>query len=77
MRITHFTLSQDGRHIGSAAVREQAVNAAKSCAARTGRPVSVTAHIDDGRTREVVYHPDGTAERLWDISKELRNLQQE
>lgn len=66
MYITHFTISQDGRHIGSVPVREQAVDAAKGYAVRTGRPVSVVAHIDDGRTREVVYYPDGTIDRIWE-----------
>ena len=66
MRITHFTISQDGRHIGNVAVREQAVDAAKIRAVRTGRPVSVVAHIDGGRSREVVYHPDGTVDRIWE-----------
>ena len=76
MRITHFTITQDGQNVGSAAVMEQAVNAAKNRAARTGRPVSVIAHIDDGRVREVIYHPDGAIERLWSIAMELQNLHQ-
>ena len=70
MHITHFTISQDGRHIGRVPVREQAVDAAKSRAARTGRSVSVVGHLDDGRTREVIYHPDGAVDRLWEREEE-------
>lgn len=65
MRIVQFTVKQDAQIIGSVAAREQAVNAAKTRAAGTGRPVSVIAHLDDGREREVVYNPDGTVDRIW------------
>ena len=77
MNITHFTIMQDGhQYVGSVAVKEQAVHAAQSRAVRTGRPVSVTAHIDDGRVREAVYHPDGTIERPWNIDTEFQSLRQ-
>ncbi len=69
MHVTHFTLTQDGQDIGSVAVSEQAVNAARTRAKDTGRPVSVVAHLDDGRTRETIFNPDGTNENIWLIDK--------
>lgn len=69
MRITNYTVKQDGQVIGSVAVREQAVSAATTRAADTGRPVSVVAHLDDGREREVIFNPDGTNEKIWTIDK--------
>ena len=59
MKINHLTISQDGQLVGSVAIRGQAVNAAKTRAARTGKPVSVIAHIEDGSEREVIFNPDG------------------
>lgn len=72
MHITHFTIMQDGQTVGNVAIREQAVNAAKTRAVETGKPVSVVGHIDDGRDREVIFNPDGTNERIWDIDKGQR-----
>ena len=72
MKITHLTISQDGQFVGSVAIREQAVNAAKTRAARTGKPVSVIAHIEDGSEREVIFNPDGTNEQIWRIDKGQR-----
>lgn len=69
MRFTHFTLLQDGQTIGSVAVREQAVDAAKTRAVDTGRPVSVVAHVEGGGSREVVFDPDGTNDKIWTIDK--------
>lgn len=75
MKINHLTISQDGQLVGSVAIREQAVNAAKTRAARTGKPVSVIAHIEDGSEREVTtlkegaaavpYHADGELCRMY------------
>ncbi len=69
MRITHFTIMQDGQDIGNVAVREQAVYAARTQAKDTGKPVSVVAHLDGGDSREVVFNPDGTNEKIWAIDK--------
>lgn len=69
MRFTHFTITQDGRFVGSSAVMEQAVNEAARRAADTGKPVSVIAHIEGGGTREAVFHPNGTNEKIWLIDK--------
>ena len=76
MYITHFTIMQDGKYVGSVAVMGQAVRAARNRAARTGRPVSVTAHINDGHVREIVYYPNGAVEILWDITTEFQRLWQ-
>jgi hypothetical protein len=72
MNIINFTIKRGDNVIGSVAIREQAVNAAKTYAAATGAPVSVIAHLDDGTDREVVFHPDGTNERIWAIDKGQR-----
>ena len=72
MTRTHFTVSQDGQHIGSTPITEQAVNAAKTRAAETGRDVSVIAHYEDADDREVIFHPDGTNEKIWAIDKGQR-----
>ncbi len=72
MRITHLTITQEGQTIGSVTDKEQAVNAAKVHAAETGKPVSVTARFDDGRDREVIFKPDGTNEKIWDIDRGQR-----
>ena len=68
----NFTISQDGQHIGSTPIREQAVNAAKTRAASTGKPVSVVAHYADADDREVIFNPDGTNEKIWAIDKGKR-----
>lgn len=72
MRITLFTITQDGQYIGKTPIGEQAVSAAKARAAKTGKPVSVVAHLEDGRDREVIFNPDGTNERIWAIDKGRR-----
>lgn len=72
MHINQLSIMQDGKVIGNVAVREQAVNAAKTRAEVTGKPVSVVAHLDDGRDREVIFHPDGTNEQIWVIDKGQR-----
>jgi len=72
MRITHLTITQDGQYIGETFIKERAVNAARIRAAETGKPVSVTARLEDGRDREVVFNPDGTNERIWAIDKGQR-----
>lgn len=72
MRITLFTITQDGQYIGKTPFGEQAVSAAKTRAAKTGKPVSVVVRLEDGRDREVIFNPDGTNERIWDIDKGKR-----
>lgn len=72
MRITLLTITQDGQYIGKTPIGEQAVAAAKTRAAETGKPVSVVAHLEDGRDREVIFNPDGTNEKIWDIDKGQR-----
>ena len=72
MHIIGFTIKQAEQVIGSTPIREQAVGAAKTRAQQTGTPVSVIAHLDAGADREVVFHPDGTNERIWAIDKGRR-----
>lgn len=72
MRITLFTITQDGQYIGKTSIREQAVNAAKTRAVETGKSVSVVAHLDNGREREVIFNPDGTNQRIWAIDRGQR-----
>lgn len=69
MRITNLTIVQSGKTLGNVAFKEQAVHAAKTRAVETGKPVSVIAHLDDGRDREIIFNPDGTNEKIWDIDK--------
>ena len=69
MRYTHFTLTQNGKQIGTAAVMEQAITAAKGYAITHGTPVSVIGHRDDGKEKEVIYHPDGRIEKIWELAK--------
>lgn len=45
---------------------------AKARAQQTGTPVSVIAYLDTGKEREVIFHPDGTNERIWAIDKGQR-----
>lgn len=52
--------------IGKTPIREQAVNAAKVRASETGADVSVTALLDDGRKREVIYKPNGSVIKVWE-----------
>lgn len=72
MHITNFTIKQAGEIVGQVAIREQAVNAAKTRAQQTGSPVSVIARLDTGKDREVIFNPDGTNERIWAIDKGAR-----
>ena len=69
MRYTHFSLTQNGEQIGTAAVMEQAINAAKGYAEKKGAPVSVIGHRDDGKEKEVIYHPDGRIEKIWQFAQ--------
>lgn len=69
MTRTHFTVIQNDKIIGATPIMEQAVNAAKLRAADTGKDVSVVAHYADAKDREVIYHPDGTNEKIWEIDK--------
>lgn len=65
--IVYQSYREDGSYLGGTPVREQAVNAAKATAAKTGKPVDVVqVRIDDGRLRRVRYHPDGTIDKLWE-----------
>lgn len=68
----NFTITQDGQHVGSTPIIEQAVNAAKTRAAETGMDVTVTAHYSDAEDREVIFHPNGTNEKIWAIDKGQR-----
>jgi len=72
MRITHLTITQDGQVITATKSKEGAVSAAQARAKMTGTPVSVVAHLDDGRDREVIFNPDGTNEKIWDIDRGQR-----
>ena len=72
MHITSFTIKQAGQIVGTTPIREQAVGAAKARAQQTGTPISVIAHLDTGKEREVIFHPDGTNERIWAIDKGRR-----
>ena len=68
MRYTHFSLTQNGEQIGTVAVMEQAINAAKGYAEKNGAQVSVIGHRDDGKEKEVIYHPDGRIEKIWQLA---------
>lgn len=69
MRYLHFTLTQNGEQLGTVAVMEQAINAAKGYAEKAGVPVTVAGLRDDGKQKEVIYHPDGRIEKIWEISQ--------
>lgn len=69
MEFTHFIITQDGGSAGSFPDLEQAAAAAARRAADTGKPVTVTAHTRGGGSREAVFNPDGTNERIWNIDK--------
>lgn len=69
---THFTVVQDDKIVGSTPITEQAVNAAKLRAAETGKNVSVIAHYTDADDREVIFHPDGSNEKIWELDKGVR-----
>lgn len=69
MHFTHFTITQEGKFIGSSTVLQQAVIAATRHAADTGSPVTVMAHIDGGGTRKAIFNSDGTNEHIWNIDK--------
>lgn len=69
MYFTRFTLTHDGKHIGGFSALKQAVAVATRLAADTGKPVTITAHIASGSTREAIINPDGTNERIWNIDK--------
>jgi hypothetical protein len=64
MHFFGFTIKQTGRVIGSTPIREQATGAAKARTQQTRLPVSVIAHCDTGKEIEVIFHPDGTSERI-------------
>lgn len=69
MQYTHFTLTQNGQQLGTVAVMRQAVNAAKGFAKKNWAPVSVVGHRVDGEEKEVIYHPDGHIEKIWELAQ--------
>ena len=69
MNFTHFTLTQGGHAIGDFTAMELTVSTAKQHAADTGKPVTVVAHIEGGGTKEAVFNPDGTNDKIWNIDK--------
>ena len=61
-----YTVRYDGgSYIGKCPIYEQAMNTAERCARRSGLSVLVTEEWN-GRTREIVVHPDGDITHLWD-----------
>lgn len=72
MTRTHFTVVQNDKIIGATPIMDQAINAAKVRAAETGKDVSVIAHYKDADDREVIFHPDGSNEKIWDLDKGTR-----
>lgn len=64
MHIASFAIKQAGQTIGHTPIRAQAAGAAKARAQQTGAPVSVIARWDTGKEREVIFHPDGTSEKI-------------
>lgn len=67
-----FTITQDGKQVFSSPIIGQAVNGARKCAAETGKDVSVVAHYADAEEREVIFHPDGSNEKIWELDKGSR-----
>lgn len=72
MTRTHFTVVQNDKIIGATPIMDQAINAAKVRAAETGKDVSVIAHYKDADDREVIFHPDGSNEKICDLDKGTR-----
>ena len=64
-----FTIAQEGQVIAHITAKEEAVTTAKTHAAETGKDVTITAHLDAVTDRDVVFHPDGTNEKIWVIDK--------
>lgn len=62
-----FTITQDGQALKTITDKERAVSAAKALAATTDKDVTVIAHLDAVTDRDVVFHPDGTNEKIWFI----------
>lgn len=64
-----FTISQDGQALKTFpdTEKERAVSVAKAFAATTEKDVVITAHLDAKTDRDVVFHPDGTNEKIWII----------
>ena len=62
-----FTIAQDGQALKTITDKERAVSVAKALAATTDKDVTVTAHLDAVTDRDVVFHPDGTNEKIWII----------
>lgn len=69
MRFTRFALTQDGHAIGDFTVMELAVSTATRHAADTRKPVTVVAHIASGGSKEAIFNPDGTNDKIWNIDK--------
>ena len=65
MILEKYTVEQDGKHLMSTKITEQAVTGAKRIAEKTGRDVSVIAHHIDGKNWENIYHPDGSVVKTW------------
>ena len=68
-KIVSFTVHHDMEILGKTPIMAQAVNAAKGYAVAHGCPVTVTALYEDGRVKDVEYHPDGYIRRIWLIAE--------
>lgn len=62
-----FTIAQDGQALKTITDKEWAVSISKALAATADKDVTVTAHLDAVTDREVVFHPDGSNEKIWYI----------
>lgn len=69
MCFTRFTLTQDGHAIGDFTGKELAVSTARQHAMDTGRPVSVVGHTASGSSKEAIFNPDGTNDKIWNIDR--------
>lgn len=67
-----FTIARDGQALNTITDKERAVSVAKVLASTTGKDVTITAHLDAVTDRDVIFHPDGTNEKIWVIDKGQR-----
>lgn len=69
MDIKYFTIVQGGKVIESFTDREQMIDAAKARAKGLDKPISAIVHLIDGRKKEVIFLPDGTIKKIWNMDE--------
>lgn len=64
-----YDITTEGNIISTQDDAQEAIKAAVTLAKITGKDVTIVAHLDAVTDRDVIFHPNGTNEKIWIIDK--------